>query len=96
LKEVSFRRCLPRYEFKCRDVIYNLVFEFFANQFVSGDFDILLDFEQGKDSIVIVGSTDVSYDAFTGLLSVDGSEVASVATGLDVDTVVRGNSTVIA
>lgn len=72
------------------------VFEFFADQFLSGDFDIILDFEEGKDSIVVVGSTDVTYDAFTGLLSVDGSEVATVATGLNVDTVVRGNSTVIA
>lgn len=72
------------------------VFEFFADQFLAGDFDIILDFEEGKDSIVVVGSTDVTYDSFTGLLSVDGSEVATVGTDLDIETFARGNSTVIA
>ncbi|BAY84826.1 hypothetical protein NIES267_43230 [Calothrix parasitica NIES-267] len=61
------------------------VFEFFADQFEAGDFDILLDFEKGEDSILIVGTNDAAYDVATGLLSVDGSEVAILAAGLDLN-----------
>lgn len=71
------------------------VYEFFADQFEQGDFDIILDFEVGKDSILVVGSTDAVYDAATGLLSVDGSEVAELSAGLDIDTIARDNSSVI-
>ncbi|MGD1873014.1 MAG: calcium-binding protein [Mastigocoleus sp.] len=71
------------------------VYEFFADQFEAGDFDIILDFEVGKDSIVVVGSTDTIYDPATGSLSVDGSVVGILTAGLDIDTVARGNSSVI-
>lgn len=71
------------------------VYEFFADQFEQGDFDIILDFEEGKDSIFIVGSTDAAYDAATGLLSVDGSVVGRMSAGLDVDITAAQNTTVI-
>ncbi|NEN94294.1 MAG: calcium-binding protein [Moorea sp. SIO3I7] len=71
------------------------IYEFFADQFLEGDLDIILDFEVGSDAIVVVGSTDVSYDAFTGFLSVDGSEVAVLNRGLDIDVFTRTNSAVV-
>ena len=71
------------------------VFEFFADQFEEGDFDIILDFEAGLDSVVIVGSTDVAYDAATGLLSVDSSVVGRMSAGLDVDINSAESTTVI-
>ncbi|MBV6626859.1 MAG: calcium-binding protein [Rivularia sp. (in: Bacteria)] len=61
------------------------VFEFFTDQFVDVDFDVLLDFEKGEDSILIVGSNDAAYEATTGILSVNGSEVAILAAGLDLE-----------
>ncbi|MEM8807747.1 MAG: calcium-binding protein [Cyanobacteria bacterium P01_G01_bin.38] len=71
------------------------VYEFFADQFLEGDKDIILDFEEGRDALVIVGSTDVGYDPLSGLLSVDGAEVASLATGLDLDVLTRTDSSVL-
>ncbi|HHP7230825.1 MAG TPA: calcium-binding protein [Xenococcaceae cyanobacterium] len=71
------------------------IYEFFADQFVAGDIDVILDFELGQDAIVVVGSTDVSYEAASGLLSVDGLEVAALEAGLDATTLIRENSTVI-
>lgn len=72
------------------------IYEFFADQFVAGDLDVILDFEEGSDAIVVVGSTDASYDAATGFLSVDGAEVAALDAGLALDVFTRSNSTVIA
>ncbi len=63
------------------------IFEFFANQFTPGELDIILDFEPEADALVIVGSTDISYDPISGLLSVDGREVVSLAADLDLDIV---------
>ena len=71
------------------------VFEFFASQVVEGEVDIIRDFEVGFDSIVVVGSTNVSYDDQFGELYVDGIKTASLEAGLDVDVLTRTNSTVI-
>ncbi len=71
------------------------IYEFFADQFVEGDLDTILDFEAGSDAIVVVGSTDASYEASSGLLSVDGLEVAVLEAGLDLTVLTRENSTVI-
>ncbi|WP_010470107.1 calcium-binding protein [Acaryochloris sp. CCMEE 5410] len=71
------------------------IFEFFADQFGVGDLDVVLDFEAGSDALVIVGSTDASYDNVTGFVSVDGTEVATLDAGLGLDVLVRGNSAVI-
>lgn len=71
------------------------IYEFFADQFVEGDQDTILDFEEGRDAIVIVGSTDAAYNPLTGLLSVDGAEVASLETGLNIDVLARNNSAVL-
>ncbi|MGF1515896.1 MAG: hypothetical protein ACFB5Z_19665 [Elainellaceae cyanobacterium] len=72
------------------------VYEFFADQFLEGDLDILLDFEAGEDQVVVVGSTDVSYDALSGFLNVDGTDVAVLQAGLDLDAFSRAGSTVVA
>ena len=71
------------------------IYEFFADQFVEGDLDVILDFEIEQDAIVVVGSTDVDYNVQTGLVSVDGLEVASLEAGLDLDVLTREDSSVI-
>lgn len=71
------------------------IFEFFADQFGIGDLDVVLDFEAGSDALVIVGSTEASYNNATGFVSVDGTEVATLDAGLNLDVLVRGNSAVI-
>ena len=71
------------------------IFEFFASQFTSGETDVILDFMTDDDAIVIVGSTDVTYDAVSGLVSVDGVEVIEAAPGLQVEVVTRANSSYI-
>ena len=72
------------------------IYEFFADQFIAGDLDVILDFEIDRDAIVVIGSTDVDYNAQTGLVSVDGLEVASLAAGLALDVTIREDSSVIA
>ena len=71
------------------------IYEFFADQFVEGDVDIILDFEIERDALVVIGSTNVDYNAQTGLVSVDGAEVASIEAGLDLDVLTRADSSVI-
>lgn len=71
------------------------IFEFFADQFTAGELDIIRDFEFGSDSIVVVGSTDVSYDDPSGTLSVDGLEVATLEAGLGLEVLTRENSAVV-
>lgn len=71
------------------------IYEFFADQFVAGDQDVILDFEEGSDALVIVGSTDAEYDPLTGALMVDGAAVASLQTGLNIDVLTRNNSSVL-
>ena len=71
------------------------VFEFFADQIVEGEVDIIRDFELGSDSIVVVGSTNVSYEEQSGLLFVDGIKTATLEAGLDVDVLTRTNSSVV-
>ena len=71
------------------------IYEFFADQFIEGDLDVILDFEIDQDAIVVIGSTDVNYNAQTGLVSVDGLEVASLNAGLNLDVLIREDSSVI-
>ena len=71
------------------------IYEFFADQFVEGEQDVILDFEEGSDALVIVGSTDAAYDPLTGALMVDGAAVASLQTGLNIDVLTRNNSSVL-
>ena len=71
------------------------IYEFFADQFIEGDKDIILDFEIDQDALVVIGSTDVDYNAQTGLVSVDGMDVASLDAGLDLDVLIREDSSVI-
>ena len=70
------------------------IYEFFADQFVEGDKDTILDFET-NDAIVVIGSTNVDYNAQTGLVSVDGMEVASLDAGFNLDVLIRDDSSVI-
>ena len=72
------------------------IYEFFADQFVEGDVDVILDFEIDRDSLVFIGSTEVAYNDQTGLVSVDGTEVISLEAGLTLDVLVREDSSVIA
>ncbi|NEO98786.1 MAG: calcium-binding protein [Symploca sp. SIO2E9] len=68
------------------------VFKFFANEFIEGELDVVLDFEQGLDSLIIIGSADVTYESNSGLLSVDGTEVAVIDTGLELNVFTIDNS----
>jgi Ca2+-binding RTX toxin-like protein len=70
------------------------IFEFFANQFTPGKTDVIIDFGIGDDSLVIIGSTDISYESSSGLLSVNGSEVVSLQAGLDLNIVTGETSSV--
>ncbi|MEO0708823.1 MAG: M10 family metallopeptidase C-terminal domain-containing protein, partial [Cyanobacteria bacterium J06649_5] len=72
------------------------IFEFFSDQFVAGELDVILDFELGQDSIVVVGSTDTNYDPLSGLLAVDGTDVAVLEAGLELTTTLRTGSSVLA
>lgn len=71
------------------------VYEFFADQVIEGEFDLIRDFELGSDSIVVVGSTNVEYDNQSGILSIDGIEAAGLTAGLDLDVLTRTNSSVV-
>lgn len=71
------------------------VYEFFADQVIEGEFDLIRDFELGADSIVVVGSTNVDYDAQSGILSIDGIEAAGLTPNLDLDVLTRTNSSVV-
>lgn len=68
------------------------IFKFFASDFVAGELDLVLDFETGQDALVVVGSTNVNYDNASGLLSVDGSEVAIIDTNLGLNVYTGFNS----
>ena len=72
------------------------IYEFFADQFVEGDVDVVLDFEVDRDSLVFIGTTNVEYNAQTGFISVDGLDAITLEAGLDLDVLVREDSTVIA
>jgi len=71
------------------------IFEFFDFQFETGDIDLIRDFEVGIDSVVVVGTTDVSFDDANGIVSVDGVEAISLAPALGLDVLIRDNSAVI-
>ena len=72
------------------------IYEFFADQFIAGELDVILDFELGQDAIVVVGSTETMYDSLSGFLTVDGATVAVLEAGLDLSTTIRSDSSVVA
>lgn len=70
------------------------VFEFMADEFESGAVDEIIDFKADDvaDVIKIMGVSDdssVSYDADTGLVSIDGDSVIDI--GMDMDLTVSKN-----
>ena len=71
------------------------VFKFFAREFVEGDLDVVLDFEKGKDTLVVVGSKNVDYNSNSGLLFVDDNPVAVIDTGLELNVFSLGNSAIL-
>ena len=71
------------------------VYEFFADQVIEGEFDLIRDFELGADTIVVVGSTNVDYDSQSGILSIDGIEAAGLTPNLDLTVFTRTNSSVV-
>ncbi|GAB4529382.1 MAG: hypothetical protein Tsb0014_11250 [Pleurocapsa sp.] len=64
------------------------VFEFFAEDFESGEMDMIRDFE-GIDTIRIKGldpSVNVEYDSQTGYVSIDGQDAIHIGKDLDITT----------
>ena len=73
------------------------VFEFVADEFSSGAVDEILDFKADgmADIINIMGVGDdstVSYDAETGMVTIDGDSAIDIGTGMDV-TVSKNDDT---
>jgi Ca2+-binding RTX toxin-like protein len=63
----------------------NDLFAFVAQELASGTMDHITDFQgEGTDriSIVGVGDTEMTYDAETGMVSLDGKEVLDIGKGL--------------
>jgi Ca2+-binding RTX toxin-like protein len=64
----------------------NDLFAFVAKELEAANLDKIEDFQQdGADKISIVGAGDsvVSYDAQTGMISIDGQEAINIGAGLD-------------
>lgn len=63
----------------------NDVFEFASDDFMSGNMDLIADFDaEDGDRITLMGVSDrPSYDSGTGLVSVDGEEVIDIGRGLE-------------
>ena len=62
------------------------IFEFQADDFAAGELDKILDFEDGADLIQLKGigaDAKVKYDSETGVLSVDGKDIAQLSKHLD-------------
>lgn len=62
------------------------IFEFQADDFAAGELDKILDFEDGADLIQLKGigdNAEVKYDSETGILSVDGKDIAQLGKHLD-------------
>ena len=62
------------------------IFEFQADDFAAGELDKILDFEDGADLIQLKGigaDAEVKYDSETGVLSVDGKDIAQLSKHLD-------------
>jgi Ca2+-binding RTX toxin-like protein len=66
----------------------NDLFAFVAEELASGTMDHITDFQgEGTDriSVVGVGGMEMSYDAETGMVSLDGQEALEIGQGLDVE-----------
>ncbi|MGF1587971.1 MAG: calcium-binding protein [Pleurocapsa sp.] len=72
------------------------VFEFAANEFESGATDKIVDFQADGFADIIrvfgVSDGDVSYDADTGMVSINGKPAIDVGTGLDIEASQKGDS----
>ena len=72
------------------------VFEFAAKEFDSGATDEIVDFQADgfADAIRIFGVSEgeVSYDANSGMVSINGKEVIDIGEGLDVEAQQQGDS----
>ena len=71
------------------------VFEFAAKEFETGATDQIVDFQADDfaDAIRIFGvSEEVSYNANSGMVSIDGKEVIDIGEGLDIDVEQQGDS----
>ena len=63
------------------------IFEFQMDDFADGEVDQIVDFEDGADLIQLKGigsNAVVEYDSETGLLSVDGQDIARLSKNLDI------------
>lgn len=65
------------------------VFEFMAEEFESGAVDEIIDFKADDMADIIkitgVGDGSVSYDAETGMVSIDGNSAIDIGMGMDVE-----------
>ena len=72
------------------------VFEFAAKEFDSGATDEIVDFQADgfADAIRIFGVSEgeVSYDANSGMVSINGKEVIDIGEGLDIEAQQQGDS----
>lgn len=72
------------------------VFEFALGEFESGAVDEIVDFKADgfADSIRILGVSDssVSYDADTGMVSIDGQAVIDIGTDLDLEVTKKSDN----
>ena len=72
------------------------VFEFAAKEFDSGATDEIVDFQADgfADAIRIFGVSegDVSYNANSGMVSINGREVIDIGEGLDIEAQQKGDS----
>lgn len=71
------------------------VFEFAKAEFETGGTDQIVDFQADgfADTIKIFGvSEDVTYNANSGMVSIDGKEVIDIGEGLDIDVEQQGDS----
>lgn len=66
-------------------------FIFGPDAFGESSLDVIVDFEVGKDSIQVIGSSDVSYDDASGLLSINNHNVAVIDSGFELE-VIAGNN----
>lgn len=72
------------------------VFEFAASEFESGAGDEIVDFQADGFADIIrvfgVSDGDVSYDADTGMVSINGEPAIDIGTGLDIEASQKGDS----
>ncbi len=72
------------------------VFQFAASEFESGAGDEIVDFQADGFADIIrvfgVSDGDVSYDADTGMVSINGEPAIDIGTGLDIEASQKGDS----